>query len=42
MTGDYRTEFSFYSDKRTFMLKRRLGNDGLASLNFLILRKRGR
>lgn len=35
MTGDYRTEFSFYSDKRTFMLKRRLGNDGLASLNFL-------
>ena len=35
MTGDFRTEFSYYTDPRTFILKRRLGNDALAALNFL-------
>ena len=35
MNTDFRTPITYYSDIRTFMLKRRLGNDGLAALNFL-------
>ena len=35
MNADYRTPTTYYSDARTFMLKRKLGNDGLAALNFL-------
>ena len=35
MNTDFRTPTTYYSDVRTFMLKRRLGNDGLAALNFL-------
>ncbi len=35
MNTDYRTPITYYSDPRTFVLKRKLGNDGLAALNFL-------
>ena len=35
MNTDFRTPITYYSDPRTFVLKRKLGNDGLAALNFL-------
>ena len=35
MNTDYRIPITYYSDPRTFVLKRKLGNGGLAALNFL-------